>query len=192
MKESEKLVSVLVVCFNSSEFIVETLNSIKNQTYKNLELIVTDDCSTDDTVEICKSWFAQNTSRFNRVKLVTSETNTGIPKNCNRGLKACSGEWIKLISGDDLLCPNAISDYMTSISKDDQFVFAKIQSFSVYDNKKKTLNIIPENQRYSLFDLSAKNQNKVLCEFFFPGCSPSIFVRTETSYVSSDRRAGRG
>ena len=53
------LVSVVVVVYNSSETVVETLDTILKQTYRNIELIVADDCSTDDTVKIVKSWFFQ-------------------------------------------------------------------------------------------------------------------------------------
>jgi len=54
--EQQLLVSVVVVTYNSSKYVEETLESIKNQTYPNIELIVTDDCSTDSTVDIVMNW----------------------------------------------------------------------------------------------------------------------------------------
>jgi alpha-1,3-rhamnosyltransferase len=175
----EKLVSILVITYNSSEYIEETLDSIKNQDYKNIELIISDDCSTDKTIDICNSWLKKNYSRFNRVKIVTSPINTGIPSNCNRGLKECKGEWIKLIAGDDLLLSTAISDYMSSITNKDNYVFAKIQSFTMIDNKRKFLEEIPNSKIIPLFDFSYIEQNKALCQLFFPGCSPSIFLKND-------------
>lgn len=175
----EKLISILVVTYNSSEFIEETLESIKNQTYKNLELIITDDCSNDNTIEICKLWIKNNPNRFIKTELVTTSINTGIPANCNRGLKKCSGEWIKMVAGDDLLLPTAINDYISSIDKEDNIVYSKIQAFTVIDNNKKLLNIAPEANRLPLFKLTAKEQNKVMCQMFFPGCSPSIFIKNQ-------------
>jgi len=103
------LVSVVVVTYNSAKFVIETLESIKNQDYENIELIVTDDCSKDDTVQVCTQWIQENKARFHRTQCIHDPKNTGIPHNCNRGLKASSGDYIKLIAGDDLLNSNCIS-----------------------------------------------------------------------------------
>lgn len=104
------LVSVVVIAYNSSQTVLETLDSIKKQSFKNIELIVTDDASKDNTVEICKKWLEDNNSRFVHTELITTENNTGISANCNRGIKASSGEWIKLIAADDILLPTCIED----------------------------------------------------------------------------------
>lgn len=117
--KSEVLVSIVVITYNSAKYVIETLESAKNQTYRNLELIITDDASTDDTVTVCKNWLEQNSSGFVRTKILTVEKNTGIPANCNRGVKAAEGEWIKLIAGDDVLCSEIISDYISYISKNE-------------------------------------------------------------------------
>ena len=100
------LVSIIVITYNSSKYVLETLESAKAQTYQNIELIVSDDCSTDNTVEICHNWIEQNKERFVRTELITVEKNTGIAPNCNRGVKAAKGEWVKLIAGDDVLHQN--------------------------------------------------------------------------------------
>ena len=105
----QPLVSIIVITYNSSKYVLETLESAKAQTYQNIELIVSDDCSTDNTVEICQEWIEKNKERFVRTKLITVEKNTGIPANCNRGVKAAQGEWVKFIAGDDALLPDCIS-----------------------------------------------------------------------------------
>ncbi|MXV39161.1 glycosyltransferase [Flavobacteriaceae bacterium Ap0902] len=102
------LVSIIIITYNSSKFILETLESAKNQTYKNIELIISDDGSTDDTIAICENWLYENKNRFKRSELITVKKNTGIPANCNRGLRASSGEWFKMIAGDDSLIANCI------------------------------------------------------------------------------------
>jgi alpha-1,3-rhamnosyltransferase len=107
------LVSIIVITYNSAKYVLETLESAKAQTYENIELIITDDASQDDTVEICRSWLEENKERFVRTELVTVNENSGIPANCNRGLYASTGEWIKLIAGDDVFDTN----YILSISK---------------------------------------------------------------------------
>ena len=105
----DPLVSIIVITYNSSQYVLETLESAKEQTYKNIELIVSDDGSTDDTPIICREWIIENSCHFKRVLFVRSEKNTGTPANCNRGVKASLGEWIKVIAGDDLLDRNLLS-----------------------------------------------------------------------------------
>ena len=50
------LVSISVITYNSSKYILDTLDSVKAQTYPNLELVISDDCSTDNTIDLCKDW----------------------------------------------------------------------------------------------------------------------------------------
>jgi alpha-1,3-rhamnosyltransferase len=115
MQNHHPLISVVVVTYNSSEFILETLESAKEQTWQNLELIITDDCSTDDTIDICNNWLEKNRDRFVRTQLILTEQNTGVAPNANRGLKASNGEWIKFVAGDDVLLPNCIEELIQFI-----------------------------------------------------------------------------
>lgn len=128
-----QLVSISVKTYNSSKYVIETLDSIREQTYQNIELIISDDCSSDNTVDVCKEWVSQNKSRFVDVQIIESPINTGIPANCNRALNACHGEWYKGIAGDDLLLPDAIEKYVDYVQthEDVQLVFAKMYEFWV-------------------------------------------------------------
>lgn len=107
-----KLVSVIVLSYRSAETIVETLESIKNQTYEKIELIVTDDCSPDDSVQVVKQWMAENKDTVFAMKLVTAQQNTGLPGNINRALKQATGEYVKLIAADDYMTADAIAEYV--------------------------------------------------------------------------------
>ena len=109
---NEPLVSVVVITYNSAKTVVETLDSIKAQTYQNIELIVSDDCSKDNTAEIVIEWLNRNRGRFVYAEWVTSAVNTGVSGNINRGITKSSGEWIKSIAGDDLLVSTAIEEYV--------------------------------------------------------------------------------
>lgn len=109
-KTNTPLVSIVLITYNSARYILETLESIKDQIWENIELIVSDDGSSDDTIMICSDWLEENQERFYNVQLITVAENTGIPANCNRGLRAVNGQWIKTISGDDILLNNCISD----------------------------------------------------------------------------------
>lgn len=114
---SKDLVTIEVVSYNAEDTVLDTLESIKNQTYDNLELVFSDDCSQDNTVKIAKSWIESNYARFYRVQLLTVEKNTGVCENLNRALKASTGKWIKGIAADDILLPNCISDFMLFVKE---------------------------------------------------------------------------
>jgi glycosyltransferase involved in cell wall biosynthesis len=110
--QSAPLVSVIVITYNSAKYVIETLESVKSQTYKNIELIISDDCSTDDTAARCRLWLAENGSDFKNVRLIENSTNLGVPGNCNKGIYAAKGAWVKLLGGDDLLVSNSIQVFV--------------------------------------------------------------------------------
>lgn len=122
------LVSVVIITYNSSRYILETLESIKAQSYKNIELIVSDDCSSDNTTELCNEWINENRDQFVNAKLITTSVNTGISANCNRGFRECTGDWLKVLSGDDKLLNNFIEvnlDYANQ-HPDASFIFSNV------------------------------------------------------------------
>lgn len=158
MMENQPLVSVPVITYNSSKYVIETLESIKSQTYQNLELIVSDDCSTDNTVELCRNWIEKNKDRFVHTELLIVGKNTGVSANGNRAEAACRGEWVKIIAGDDILLPTCISDYVEFVSEhlDASYVFGRVEAFGGPDefNKDVTEHCVD----YSFYQLSAEKQ----------------------------------
>lgn len=106
---NKPLVSVVVITFNASQTVEETLNSIAQQTYQPIELIITDDASTDHTLLVCENWLKANSQRFVRVELLSSKANQGTSANCNKGFNQAQGEWIKIIAGDDLLTSQCLA-----------------------------------------------------------------------------------
>jgi len=122
------LVSIVVITYNSSRFIIETLDSILNQDYKNLELIISDDCSSDNTVEIIKEWISENNDRFKRTEILEHLVNQGTSKNITDGCKVANGIWVKPIPGDDLLLPLAISNYVKfAMNNDSKIVYSYVK-----------------------------------------------------------------
>lgn len=91
-------VSVLVPVFNSRNFVSEALDSILCQNYDNIEVVVADDCSTDGTQTIL-----QHYKDDARVKIIYNQENLGITRNCNNILKFCTGKYIALFAGDDIM-----------------------------------------------------------------------------------------
>lgn len=131
METNQPLVSVNVLMYNSSKYILETLESIKAQTYQNIELIMSDDKSTDNTVQICEKWIAKNKDRFASYQILVPAHNTGQSGNYNRAFRAATGEWIKEIDGDDLLLPNCLTDLMEFVDANPEakYVFGKMKYF---------------------------------------------------------------
>lgn len=127
MEKHHPLVTVGVATYNSSRFIIEALNSIYNQTYDNIELIISDDASSDETVKFVQDWLALNKTRFARFNVITVNKNTGTSFNLNRIIKEATGEWIKFIAGDDVLLPNCITDNISYISshREVKWLFSK-------------------------------------------------------------------
>ncbi|NTV05222.1 MAG: glycosyltransferase [Chlorobiaceae bacterium] len=153
------LVAVVVVTYNSSKFVLETLESIKSQTYRNIELIITDDCSKDDTGEICRKWLDENKGRFVNAKLIVAQKNTGISGNCNRGLSAVNAEWVKIIAGDDILESFALSEYITFVLTDSSIKFVSCQ-VTVFSDDEKKCGLI--SSQYEVFDAPIQRQFKYL------------------------------
>ena len=103
------LISIAIIAYNQSEKIEDTIQSVINQTYKNIELIVIDDCSTDNTFSVVESLLPKIKDRFVRVKLLRNKKNIGnIPYNINRCLEVIKGEFFKPFGGDDILLPDYI------------------------------------------------------------------------------------
>jgi GT2 family glycosyltransferase len=133
---SEPLVSIAVVTYNSSRYVLDTLQSAKAQTYTNVELIVSDDCSTDNTVAICKGWIKDNGHRFVNARVLEAAQNAGIAGNCNRAMRASRGEWLKLIAGDDLLDEACIEEFVSEARvRTERFFACGLQQFGSGDQR---------------------------------------------------------
>ena len=127
----DSLVSVCVITYNSSKYVLETLDSIYNQSYKKIELVVSDDGSKDNTFSLVEEWLNDKKQRFVNVQVLRVDVNTGTAANCNRAYFAANGVWIKGIAGDDVLLPNAIErfvKYVNSVPKAN-WIYAKSISY---------------------------------------------------------------
>lgn len=113
--KNESLVSVITPTFNSERFIKKTIESILSQSYKNVELIIVDDCSTDNTISIIKSFSDK------RIVLIENKENMGAAYSRNIAIKHANGEYIAFLDGDDL---------WDSTKLEKQIAFMEINNFS--------------------------------------------------------------
>lgn len=178
------LVSACVITYNSSRTVVETLDSIYAQTYPHLELIISDDCSADDTMEVCRKWLDAHKERFENTSLIRMEKNGGVAANLNFAIRAAKGQWLKYIAGDDLLLPDCIADNMEFVLRNDNdgVIFSKVRQFYTDAQGNMVLTDVyhPAESAKQYYLKSAEEQyNRILSLCFTP--SNSVFWKTSVA-----------
>ena len=91
------LFSIIIPVYNSESFLSTTIDSILKQNFKNYEIILVDDCSTDNTNKLCKSY----EKNFNNIKLIDKSINTGVGDSRNKGIKFSTGKYLIFVDSDD-------------------------------------------------------------------------------------------
>jgi glycosyltransferase involved in cell wall biosynthesis len=117
--DTNNLVSVVIPVYNSEKFLVECINSVLNQTYKEIEIICVDDGSTDSSLEILK--------KYGKKISIISQKNQGLASALNAGIEILHGTWFKWFSPDDVLNSNAIEELVKEAQN-----FGK--SYIIYSN----------------------------------------------------------
>lgn len=134
-------VSIVIPVYNSEKFLKRCLDSVKNQTYRNIEVIIINDGSIDNSLKICEEYLIDN--RFK----VISQSNQGVSQTRNYGLKEATGEYIMYLDSDDWLDINLLEKCINNMmnSKVDLVIFPYI---SEYKNKayKKNIFYVTENK----------------------------------------------
>ena len=103
------LVSIIMPVYNGEKFIVSAINSIISQSYSNIELIVIDGSSTDETLNILKGF-------EKHIKLLVSENDNGIYQAINKGLQKATGEILCWLNSDDVYFPEAIKNVVKAFN----------------------------------------------------------------------------
>src|SRR5690606_6319626 len=126
------LVSVVVVSYNQSQYIEENLESIKNQTYSNIELIVSDDASTDNSVETFETWLKENDYS---AKKNFHQLNTGLATVLNECIAMATGKYIKLIAADDFLHPEYVEKCVQKLEElKDEYGMVFTHTYTIDEN----------------------------------------------------------
>lgn len=154
------LISIITVCFNSAKTIRQTIESVLNQTYTNIEYILVDGKSTDNTVEIIKEYepkFAEKGIIYRWI----SEPDNGIYDAMNKGIKMATGEWINFQGSDDWLELNASFSFSEDSQKNQKYDIFLYSTF-IWD-KKNRIKLRPDIKRID--------------KFLMPTCHQGIFTR---------------
>lgn len=96
-------VSIIMPSYNTGRFISETIESVLAQSYSNWELIIVDDCSTDDTDEVVGQYLTDE-----RIRYIKNKNNSGAAVSRNRALREAKGKWIAFLDSDDLWTPDKL------------------------------------------------------------------------------------
>ena len=132
--KDKKLVSIALCTYNGDAYLKQQLDSIINQSYPEIELIVVDDCSTDNTLNILKEYSA----RYSFIKLFINPQNLGYIRNFEKAMSLCNGDFIALSDQDDIWDLNKIEKQVKAIGNnlliyhDSEFVDQNGESLSLY------------------------------------------------------------
>jgi glycosyltransferase involved in cell wall biosynthesis len=110
------MVSVIIPCYNAGDTIIESVESVFAQTYKDIEIIIVDDGSTDNSIEILKNYLAQN-GNSNKVNIISQE-NKGPSAARNRGIGMAKGNYIAFLDSDDIWKSNKVEIQVQILNQD--------------------------------------------------------------------------
>ena len=174
---NQPLVSIVAVCYNHAQFVVETLDSIKAQTYPNIELLILDDCSSDDSVAVIKGWI--KCSDYD-CTFIAHQENQGICKTFNEGIRLVSGDYYQVLACDDVLLLDKIRLQVNCFLTNKDLTLVHSASCKINDRSE----VIEE-----LFVLNSYNKQGVQNDFeemislVVAGnivIAPSVLIKTES------------
>jgi glycosyltransferase involved in cell wall biosynthesis len=122
------LVSIIIPVFNRKDFILECLESIIDQSYRPLEVIIVDDGSTDKSLDVISDFIENRIENDLDIKLI-KQINSGAPKARNAGLKLANGEFVQFLDSDDLLLPDKLNNQVSAFKRLTDIVYSKAQFF---------------------------------------------------------------
>ena len=114
-------ISVIVPTYNGSQYLSECLESIISQSFTDFELLIVDDCSSDNTLEIARQYAKQDA----RITVHVNSQNLGLVGNWNHCVTLSQGEWIKFVFQDDLITPNCLEEMYAVQTKDTKFIYSQ-------------------------------------------------------------------
>lgn len=149
------LVSIIMPSYNTSKFIEDTIKSVINQTYTKWELIIVDDCSTDNTDEVIQPYLKDK-----RIRYYKNEKNSGASISRNKALKEAKGEFIAFLDSDDIWVDNKLEKQI-KFMQDNNYYFS-YTNYELIDEKSKSLNTIITGPK--------KITKRTMYNYCYPGC----------------------
>jgi glycosyltransferase involved in cell wall biosynthesis len=149
-------VSIITPTFNSERFIAETILSVQAQTYKDWEMIIVDDCSTDRTAEIVASFQEKDS----RIKYLYNSTNKGSAFSRNIAIQKAKGKWIAFLDSDDLWYPEKLEKQIEFMTRND--IHFSYTNYCEIDESSKEIGVLISGPEVIT--------NKLMRAYCWPGC----------------------
>lgn len=149
-------VSIITPTFNSERFIAETILSVQAQTYKDWEMIIVDDCSTDRTAEIVASFQEKDS----RIKYLYNSTNKGSAFSRNIAIQKAKGKWIAFLDSDDLWHPEKLEKQIEFMTRND--IHFSYTNYCEIDESSKEIGVLISGPEVIT--------NKLMRAYCWPGC----------------------
>ncbi|MDH6456566.1 teichuronic acid biosynthesis glycosyltransferase TuaG [Fusobacterium sp. PH5-7] len=144
-KKKEALVSIITPLYNSEKYISETIESVLNQTYKNWEMLIVDDCSKDDGVKIVNEYILKD----KRIKLFKNKKNLGGAETRNEAIKKAEGKYIAFLDSDDLWKKEKLILQIEFMEKNEYaFTYTQYERIDEGGERLKLLSKIPKTITY--------------------------------------------
>src|SRR5690606_35110164 len=177
LSSSNPLVSIIALNYNQSKYLIESLNSFVNQSYKNFELIITDDASTDDSREKILNWEID----FPEIKIIKcfNDQNLGLCKTLNKAISLSSGEFIKPIACDDVLETQYL-DKVLSYFQSHTNIDLLCTDMKLISDRSEVLQ--ESNWKYSGMDIKNKNINDFESYLRGPYLNTPSFIYRKSLY----------
>lgn len=174
---NEVLVSIGVPNYNYANYITIALNSIAAQSYKNIELIIIDDLSTDNSVSVIEDWIRAYAGNM-PIKFIKNENNLGLTKVCNQVLKKSRGKYFQVLDADDILIPGKIGRQVELLEAQPRAAFIYSNIAVIDENGSVIHPDYLERINYNKDVMPSGDIHRQLFDFnFIP--LPSVLVNTE-------------
>lgn len=171
----KKLISVIVPVYNNEKYVNRCIDSILNQTYENLEVLLIDDGSTDGSIKICNNWAQKD----KRIKVV-SQKNSGTSNARNHGIKMATGDYVSFVDNDDWLRPEMYQTMLETMTKENaELVFCRFINVDEKYNRKYTneINLSKENLKNPQYFFVKTKNKKGFC--YNIACCNRILIKKD-------------
>ena len=162
--DKQPLVSIITPVYNSANYVKRTIGSVLNQTYKNFELLIIDDCSTDNTINIVNSYDDK------RIKVIKSDRNYGAAHSRNVGICESAGDYIAFLDGDDCWISNKLEKQLNFMI-DNNYHFSSTNYYLKYEDS---------GQFAYIYSAPKKITHSLFMRANWVGC---LSVMVESSYI---------
>lgn len=148
----QPLISIITPLYNSEKYIGRTIQSVLNQTYKNWEMIIIDDCSTDNSFSLVE----QLTKKESRIKLYKNDKNSGAGVTRNNGISKANGKYIAFLDSDDQWLPEKL-DVQVNFMEENKIDFS-FTNYQQVDENGNSLKVINNNiKKVDYYDMLKSN-----------------------------------